>query len=893
MSTNFRKSLLGIAAGAVLGSVVVAASPESLFRNGDFSRIEATGLPSDWNFSPAFSSGKTPVDTRSYAVPAVFDRPVLRTESAALNWDYFGQTVNGVQGGSNYVFSLTHREAQGFNHTLVVSITQYSKGKKINDDYLDTSIPASMRWTVWSKEFTPEPGVDALGVFVYPRGKGIALFSGISLALKQAGTAPAQALPAQEETGVTLSPADLLQWKKTNVRADLQSGTCALAADGADFGLIGPAEIPLDMVRYPFLSLQVSQDTHAGGLCVALNGNPLGIVPVTDTDGVFSCDLRVVPGLAGKKTASLALYVVGKDKQLFVDWIRTANKPLAPTLEIAKDKKYLLFVKPVFSVNSYDTLPTRDEIGKPVVVALCPNQFESASFCLYTQKTLNQVTMEVSDLKNKQGAVLPAAMIGMRTVKVWYQGGSATSIEHGPKNLVPELLLKNDALIPVDRDRQENVLKFEGLPQDSAVLQPLDIPPGTTKEFWITVSPPGPAAPGLYEGKITVRALHEKPETLPVQITILPFELSGPGRVCGMYGGFYAEPVLKNLADHGIDSLLIDPAALIKATRTNDTFAYDFSALAKALDTLHACRLDKPVILNPSWFEPLYNIYSPASTFAAAQKGMKKWQTECLGDFAAQLKRFLTGNKYENIYIYGVDEPSFSQWAQKNSLLEVTRFYRCKEIFAVLQAAGLKTTTAIMDTETLDALGPLLDLPIYAVGVIDQIMTENLQGKWRAGLYYPHPNESPAYNRAVFGLFCWYSRMLGFASWIYMGDDSAKAYNDFADFWGNRYPGYVYPAKDGVIDTIEWEAFRAAINDLRYLNTLQACVEHGKNITGAETLRLESMDLLGKTPGFIRGKDIEEIAGTVRPEQFQAFRQAVIDKILAWKRLEGMKRGHP
>ena len=191
MSTNFRKSLLGIAAGAVLGSVVVAASPENLFRNGDFSRIEATGLPSDWNFSPAFSSGKTPVDTRSYAVPAVFDRPVLRTESAALNWDYFGQTVNGVQGGSNYVFSLTHREAQGFNHTLVVSITQYSKGKKINDDYLDTSIPASMRWTVWSKEFTPEPGVDALGVSVYPRGKGIALFSGISLALKQAVTAPA------------------------------------------------------------------------------------------------------------------------------------------------------------------------------------------------------------------------------------------------------------------------------------------------------------------------------------------------------------------------------------------------------------------------------------------------------------------------------------------------------------------------------------------------------------------------------------------------------------------------------------------------------------------------------------------------------------------------------
>lgn len=879
--------LLGIVAGAVLGSAVVTVGPENLFRNGVFSRIEATGLPSDWNISPAFSSGKTPVDTRSYAVPTVFDRPVLRTESAAVNWDYFSQTVNGVQGGSNYVFSLTHREAQGFNHTLVVSITQYSKGKKIHSDYLDTSIPASMRWTVWSKEFTPEPGVDALSVVVFPRGKGIALFSGISLALKQAGTAPAQAWPAQEETGVTLSPADLLQWKKTNVRADLQSGTCALAADGADYGLIGPAEIPLDTARYPFLSLQVSQDTHAGGLCIALNGNPLGIVPVTDAGGVLCYDLRAVPGLAGKKTASLALYVVGKDKQLFVDWIRTANKPLAPTLEIAKDKKYLLFVKPVFSVNSYDTFPTRDEIGKPVIVTLCTNQFESASFCLYTRKTLNQVTMEVSDLKDKQGAVLPAAMIDVRTVKVWYQGGSATDIAQGPKNLAPELLLKNDALISVDRDRQENVLTFEGLPQDSAALQPLDIPAGTTKEFWITVSPPK-AAPGLYEGKITVRALNEKPETLPVQITILPFALSGPGRVCGMYGDFYTAPVLKNLADHGIDSLLINIHALVKATRTDDTFAYDFSALAKALDTLHAFGLDKPVILNPNWVEPLRLIYAPASTVAAAQKGMKKWQAERLRDFSAQLKSFLTGNNYENVYIYGVDEPSFSQWAQKrSSTLLVKRFYRCKEIFAALQAAGLKTTTAIMDTETLDALGPLLDLPIYAVGVIDQIMTENLQGKWRAGLYYPHPNESPAYNRAVFGLFCWYSRMLGFAPWIYMADGSAKAYNDFAEFWGNRYSGYVYPAKDGVIDTIEWEAFRAAINDLRYLNTLQACVEHGKNIPGAETLRAESMDLLGKTPEFIRGKDILEIAGTVRPEQFQAFRQTVIEKILAWKKLEG------
>jgi hypothetical protein len=156
----------------------------------------------------------------------------------------------------------------------------------------------------------------------------------------------------------------------------------------------------------------------------------------------------------------------------------------------------------------------------------------------------------------------------------------------------------------------------------------------------------------------------------------------------------------------------------------------------------------------------------------------------------------------------------------------------------------------------------------------------------RDGLYYPHPVENPVYNRAVFGLFGWYTGSTGFAPWIYMVDGGGReAYDDFGDFHGLRYGGYVYPAQDGkVIDTIEWEALRSAVNDLRYLNTLKYCVDQTSTITDSSIvqLRQESQTLLNTAPTIVAGKNLFDVAATVAPEQFQAFRDNITSKIIQW-----------
>jgi hypothetical protein len=160
------------------------------------------------------------------------------------------------------------------------------------------------------------------------------------------------------------------------------------------------------------------------------------------------------------------------------------------------------------------------------------------------------------------------------------------------------------------------------------------------------------------------------------------------------------------------------------------------------------------------------------------------------------------------------------------------------------------------------------------------------------GLYYFHPYEDPIYQRFTFGLYCWYSKMGGFAPWMYKAGNSIAAYDDWAEEHKTlRFPGYVYPAVNAdnektSISTIQWEAARAGINDLRYLNSLMVLVEQAgemQNSNEIEDLIDEVNTFLEETPAFMQGRDILELEGVVEPEQFLDFRQSIIGYILSLK----------
>ena len=90
--------------------------------------------------------------------------------------------------------------------------------------------------------------------------------------------------------------------------------------------------------------------------------------------------------------------------------------------------------------------------GKPggqLSLSACRSEYESASFAVYAPQDLENVRLEINDVRFGKH-VLPKSHLELFVVKCWYQAGRDVMFHDGVKRLVPELLLKDDALVKVD-----------------------------------------------------------------------------------------------------------------------------------------------------------------------------------------------------------------------------------------------------------------------------------------------------------------------------------------------------------------------------------------------------------------------------------------------------------
>ncbi|MFA5864767.1 MAG: DNRLRE domain-containing protein [Phycisphaerae bacterium] len=880
---------------------------DNLFLNPCFAIVNSSNLPVSWSFWFNVTGDNASVDNVTYAILPFNPRNVLRFNDSPWNWNCFYQHIS-VYGGIPYLLSMTHRESSGFDQPLAAGI-QYSDG---SFSYLNIFISNSNKWTAWSQEFTPTKD-DNVTIYIYNRGAGTAWFSDMSCKPNVPDSTPTGPVAPFGTDNVTWSGTanDISTWLADNITVSYQDGKCvATVAGGKTYGRLSTDNVSINKTTSPFLTLQVQQDSQTGGFAVVVDGQPVDLMPYDDdtgsgrieprdVPGIITYDLRKFSGIRDNMTVPVQIYVAGTSKQVKFSWIKMANRPQPATVDFYTNNDYLVFHRPVFSINDYQTIPTQSEVDNAsVAVTMSRNQTESESFCVYSRIALNGVNVSVSDLSSG-GATIPASSIDVRAVKVWYQDGSL-SLVHCGKVLEPELLLYNDALITVNRDNQTNILNFADLPQDSLTLQSLNIEANTTKEFWLTIKPPVNMQPGSYQGTITVTSSNGTSSytSLPITVTILPFDLQGPGKTTAMYTLATSEDMHRDLSEHGISGVVLSlERYTVDVTGTSPNYTYNFTNLKTMMDSMVQNGIQGPIVLAPGLIQsdsgsilPLYGIYSVGGstpTLAEVMAGLSETQKQIFNGFLTQLKSFWNSNNYPEFWIYLVDEPSVVQLGDSGTKI----FYRCVQLLELVHAAGLKGTTAVLDWPTVAAFDNVtlnpnlpLDYPNYTQSMMESMMM-GAAPEHRDGLYYPHPVENPVYNRAAFGLFCWYSGSTGFAPWIYMGTGGSKAYDDFADFWGLRYAGYAYPAQDGkVIDTIEWEALRSAVDDLRYLNTLKYCVDQTSTMTvpSIVQLRQDSQNLLNTIPDIVTGKNLWEVAGTVAPEQFQAFRDNITAKIIQW-----------
>jgi len=209
--------------------------------------------------------------------------------------------------------------------------------------------------------------------------------------------------------------------------------------------------------------------------------------------------------------------------------------------ETATSSVQVYIIKPITSQKILpDTSPSSFPLaGKPtdnvIKVSACKGEYEPASLVLRSSvSSLEGVLLEPTDLKGSSG-MIGRNNIDIRTVKVWYQAGTAWyDIRSNPNAvLVPELLLHDDSIIRVDTQTQSNYLKLsypEGIKyqdistrihssersvihdikefpvRDSKAFLPVDIPAKSNKQFWITIFVPPDTIPGTYFGKIFIKS---------------------------------------------------------------------------------------------------------------------------------------------------------------------------------------------------------------------------------------------------------------------------------------------------------------------------------------------------------------------------------------------------
>jgi len=154
-----------------------------------------------------------------------------------------------------------------------------------------------------------------------------------------------------------------------------------------------------------------------------------------------------------------------------------------------------------------ESQPAPEASRERIELFATPGAQEQASFAVFGLRDLEEVTFALSELRG-EGGTLPAESFtpGLVQFAPW----------HGGRRDVPVYTVKECLILP---------------------LRPTFIGADTCKRFWISFDTPEDAAPGVYEGTITISARNAPPATLALAIRVVPVSLEEPAVERYMYFG--------------------------------------------------------------------------------------------------------------------------------------------------------------------------------------------------------------------------------------------------------------------------------------------------------------------------------------------------------------------
>jgi hypothetical protein len=472
------------------------------------------------------------------------------------------------------------------------------------------------------------------------------------------------------------------------------------------------------------------------------------------------------------------------------------------------------------SLLTSDTILNATPVGKNLAVSGCRGEYESATAALYALENVKQLSVTVSDLYGQSGKI-PSSCVDVRVVKCWFQAGRSIG-ETDQRIFTPELLLKDDSLVIVDMEKKENYLRStatdgsiryllcsgptsENLrdvrPIDAAVLKPVNIQEKKLKQFWFTVKIPDSAKLGSYKGSVRfwTKTYSRK---IPLSVTVYPFDLESSPLTYSLYYHSTLSPdgsfsiscwnkseeqyraEISDMKNHGV----LYPTSY---QSMNDTL------LRRTLE------IRKEVGLPAGPFFTLGQMTGAATDsngLALLTQNVKKWM-----DF---LKPF----GYHQVYFYGEDEARGEQLKAQH------------KAWKAVQDAGGKTFVACR-SDAFDAMGQLLNCAVMPSRP-DSLRAKKWHSIGSVIFCYGYPQvgeEKPETYRRHYGLELWKAGYDGAMDYAYQRE-FGHIWNDFDE---KRYRDhcFTYPTVNGIVGTLQWEGFREAVDDVRYVTTLERTIE--------------------------------------------------------------------
>jgi hypothetical protein len=484
-----------------------------------------------------------------------------------------------------------------------------------------------------------------------------------------------------------------------------------------------------------------------------------------------------------------------------------------------------LFVYIVNPISDQKILPDMEEIylqfeknnkDSLIKVKACRGEFEPASFILRADDELNDVSITASDLSTQNGSLIDKSKIDFKLVKCWYQAGRQVW-EINKKMLVPELLLKDDTLVVVDKNKKKNFVRVNNLNKseyvdissphleftaafkiyDSKILLPFNLQAQTNKQVWITFHVPEEADSGVYNGKIFIKNKNKLQKEIDIELTVLPFDLEQPSISYGIYyRGMLKNYPMQNIGsdDKSISQYLIEIQNMKDHGILYPTLRQGYGELlgtALSLRRRVGLPTDKIFSLGISTQD-----VEGDDKLISYSSDVKKW------------KSLMTLYGYEDLYVYGKDEAKGDALRKQRLAWEVTH------------KAGAKVFASCHEG-AVNLVGDLLDVAILAEE-FKPMEVAKWQKMNKKVYIYSNPQvgiEDPELYRRNYGFMLIINGYDGVMNYAYQ-HSMGHIWNDFDD---NRWRDHVfaYPTSDGVIDTLQWEGFREAVDDVRYLTTLE------------------------------------------------------------------------